>query len=234
MAELRPARILVVEDERNLATTLVERLEREKFEVLWAPTASDALREAKADRFDLALLDVGLPDASGFSVAQNLREFSRDTAIIFLTAMGNPEDRIKGLELGAEDYIVKPFHFKELLLRVQNVLKRARGMREQTSAPQVQIGRALIRFNAFEAVVDGQAQSLTHKECALLKLLVDRRGQVVSRDEILNEVWSRDEYPSPRTVDNFILKLRKLVEKNPEHPELIRSARGVGYILSEE
>lgn len=227
------ARLLVLEDEKNVGSTLVERLQREGFDVTWSTTCEDAKLQVAQRKFDLALLDVGLPDGSGFEVAQRVRDRNRATAIIFLTAFGNPEDRVKGLELGAEDYVVKPFHLKELLLRVQNGLKRARYLAAETDGGTVQVGRAKIRFSAFEADVEGTLHSLTHKECALLKLLVDRRGKVLSRDEILNEVWSEDEFPSSRTVDNFIMRLRRLVELDPENPQVIRSIRGIGYQLSE-
>lgn len=227
------ARILVVEDERNVGLTLVERLRKEGFEVAWANSCEEARLEISQRRFNLALLDVGLPDGSGFDVAARLRQAQPATAIIFLTAFGAPEDRIRGLELGAEDYVVKPFHLKELLLRVRNGLKRAQylssGLGESDQA--VEVGKARIYFSRFEADVEGRIHPLTHKESALLRLLVDRRGAVVSRDEILNHVWSEDEFPTSRTVDNFIMRLRRLVEADPENPRIIRSIRGVGYQL---
>jgi DNA-binding response OmpR family regulator len=221
----------VVEDERNVGSTLTERLKKEGFEVAWATTAEDARTEIGARKFDLALMDVGLPDGSGFEVAAFLRERSRATAIIFLTAFGSADDRVRGLELGAEDYVVKPFHLKELLLRVRNGLKRAVYLSADAEG-ETRIGRATVRFARFEAEVDGQTHSLTHKECALLKLLAERRGKVVSRDEILNEVWAEDEFPSSRTVDNFIMRLRRLVEVDADDPQAIRSVRGVGYQLT--
>lgn len=227
------ARILVLEDERNVGLTLVERLRKEGFEVAWANSCEEANLEIAQRRFNLALLDVGLPDGSGFDVAARLRKAQPSTSIIFLTAFGSPEDRIRGLELGAEDYVVKPFHLKELLLRVRNGLKRAQYLSSGLGGEDqvVEVGRALIRFSRFEAEVDGKAHVLTHKESALLRLLVDRRGLVVSRDEILNHVWSEDEFPTSRTIDNFIMRLRRLVETDPENPRVIRSVRGVGYQL---
>lgn len=236
------ARILVVEDERNVGLTLVERLRREGFDVAWATTREEAGLEIAQRKFNLALLDVGLPDGSGFEVAARLHQSQPAAAIIFLTAFGSPEDRIRGLELGAEDYIVKPFHLKELLLRVRNGLRRAQYLAYGPGGPggssgpggpdqETEVGRARIRFPRFEAEVDGKIHPLTHKECALLKLLVDRRGSVVSRDEILNHVWSENEFPTSRTVDNFIMRLRRLVETDPENPRVIRSIRGVGYQL---
>jgi DNA-binding response OmpR family regulator len=227
------ARILVLEDERNVGLTLVERLKKEGFDVAWATTTAEADLEIQNRRFDLALLDVGLPDGSGFDVAARLRKIRPGTSIIFLTAMGTPEDRVRGLELGAEDYVVKPFHLKELLLRVRNGLKRAQYLNAASDemSHAVTIGRAQVHFGKFEAEVAGTSYPLTHKECALLRLLFDRRGNVVSRDEILNHVWSEDEFPTSRTIDNFVMRLRRLVEADPENPQIIRSVRGVGYQL---
>jgi two-component system alkaline phosphatase synthesis response regulator PhoP len=226
--------ILLVEDERNVGSTLVERLIKESFDVVWAQSLAEAHAATQSRRFSLALLDVGLPDGSGFDLAARIRETEPGTAIIFLTAFGNPEDRVRGLELGAEDYIVKPFHLKELLLRVRNGLRRAQSLREaQAAEPRdgVEIGRARVRFSRFEATNESGTHPLTHKECALLKLLVDRRGEVVSRDQILEEIWAEGEFPTTRTVDNFILKLRKIVETNADAPQVIRSIRGIGYQL---
>lgn len=223
--------ILVVEDEENVGSTLVERLKKEHYEVLWARSLEEARAQVQARVFDLVLLDVGLPDGNGFSFVPEIRRQQRATAVVFLTAYAGAEQRIQGLELGAEDYIVKPFHFKELLLRIQNAMKRTLYLRGASDT--VQIGRAKVNFARFEVEVDGETHVLTQKECALLKLLSDRRGNVVSRDEILNFVWSSDEYPSPRTIDNFIMKLRRLIETGSNQPEMIRSVRGVGYILED-
>jgi len=231
---MEKSRLLLVEDEKNVGSTLVERLEKEGFEVSWNNSVAQAREGISSSPFDLALLDVGLPDGSGFEIAQYLRKKQPRTAIIFLTAFGTPEDRIRGLELGAEDYVVKPFHLKELILRVHNGLKRAKYLSAPGSvldSASAAIGKAQIHFLRFEAEVGGQVLPLTHKEVALLRLLVERRGCVVSRDEILNHAWSDDEFPTPRTVDNFILRLRKLVEENPEQPQVIKSVRGIGYQL---
>jgi two-component system alkaline phosphatase synthesis response regulator PhoP len=233
MVERSSSRILLVEDEKNVGSTLVERFEREGFEVLWALTVEDARLEIVNRSFDLALLDVGLPDGSGFEVAEFLRKRSPGVAIIFLTAFGAPEERIRGLELGAEDYVVKPFHLKELILRVRNGLKRAKYLSGSFEGGEstITVGKVKIHFLRFEAEREGEIYPLTHKETALLKLMVERRGCVVSRDEILNHVWAEDEFPTPRTVDNFIMRLRRIVETNPEHPEVIKSIRGIGYQL---
>ncbi|MBY0469964.1 response regulator transcription factor [bacterium] len=228
------SKLLVVEDEKNVGSTLTERLRQEGFDVTWVESFEDAQLQINSRKFDLALLDVGLPDGSGFDLAKLLQKLNRGTAVIFLTAFGNPEDRIKGLELGAEDYIVKPFFLKELLLRVQNGLKRRRYITDHSVADGIQIGKAKLFLSRFEAESDGETASLSHKECAMLKLLIEKKGQVVSRDEILNEVWNEDEFPSSRTIDNFIMRLRRLVEKDSEDPQIIKSVRGVGYMLKSD
>ncbi|MBI2712269.1 MAG: response regulator transcription factor [Bdellovibrio sp.] len=229
------SKILLLEDEKNLGATLSERLKEQGFDVIWVQTCRDALNLISLPtQIDLALLDVGLPDGSGFKVGEVLSQAQPFCSPVFLTACGNPEDRIRGLELGAEDYIVKPFHLQELILRIRNALKRATYLanRSVVTPDGVSIGRALIFFDRFEAVIEGRIERLSHKEAALLKLMVEKRGQVVSRDEILDHAWSADEYPTPRTVDNFIMRLRRLVEPNPEKSEIIRSVRGIGYLLS--
>ncbi len=227
--------VLLLEDEWNVGSTLNDRLGLEGFVVKWVKTAEEARSALEKESFRLALLDVNVPDGNGFDVARFLRDRHPKTAVVFLTAAGTPEDRIHGLELGAEDYVVKPFHFKELVLRIQNVLKRARFVEEGLApGPKVRIGRASVSFQEYLLEAEGVKHALSHKECTLLKLLYEKRGTVVSRDEILDLVWSEDEYPTPRTVDNFIVRLRKLLEPSAETPTLIRSVRGVGYLLEKE
>jgi two-component system, OmpR family, alkaline phosphatase synthesis response regulator PhoP len=228
-------RLLLVEDERNVAETLAERLRTEGFTVKRADSVASARRAIAEEPVELALLDVGLPDGSGFELARVLRERAPGTAIIFLTAHASAEDRIRGLELGADDYVGKPFHFRELLLRIQNCLKRAQDLARVPGEirGQVRIGRALVDFERFSATADGASVALTHKECAVLRLLAERVGKAVSRDEILDRAWSADEFPTSRTVDNFIVRLRKLVELDAADPRVIRSIRGVGYLLTE-
>jgi DNA-binding response OmpR family regulator len=228
-------RLLLVEDERNVAETLAERLRAAGYQVARADSVASARRAIGEAPFDLALLDVGLPDGSGFELARVVRQRSPSTAIIFLTAHAAAEDRIRGLELGADDYVGKPFHFRELLLRIQNCLKRAQDLARVPGEMrgQVRIGRALVDFERFSAIVGDDNVALTHKECAVLRLLAERVGKAVSRDEILDRAWSTDEFPTSRTVDNFIVRLRKLIEVDPSDPRVIRSIRGVGYLLTE-
>lgn len=224
-------KILLIEDEINVGVTLYERLTAAGYEVFWAKTGHEALNSFRKHAWDLLVMDVGLPDTTGFELAGTVRSIRRDTPILFLTAFGAPEDRVRGLELGAEDYVVKPFHLKELMLRIRNILKRVESLK--TLADEIMIGGAKVHFSRFQIeCADGRVIDLTHKECALLKLLIENRGKVLSRDEILDQVWSADEYPTPRTVDNFVVKIRKMIEKDPENPTYIRSVRGVGYQLT--
>jgi two-component system, OmpR family, alkaline phosphatase synthesis response regulator PhoP len=227
--------LLVVEDERNVGETLAERLGDAGFRVMLAPSAARARQAWRAQPPQLVLLDVGLPDGNGFELARELRAAVPQAAIIFLTAHGNPEERVRGLELGADDYLTKPFHFRELLLRIQNCLKRAQDLAELPGEMRgvVRIGRARVDFERFSAEVSGTHHALTHKECAVLRLLASRVGKAVSRDEILDKAWAADEFPTSRTVDNFIVRLRRLVEPDIDEPKVIRSIRGVGYLLTE-
>ena len=225
--------LLMVEDDANVAGTLAQRLRDQGFTVTHAASVAAARQSLLAGTFDLALLDVGLPDGDGFEVARALREHSPATALVFLTARSEPQERIAGLDLGADDYIAKPFVFRELLLRLQNCLRRAQALRQSLpeAGQPVRIGRAEVDFARFLATVDGQAHSLTHKECTVLRLLLERSGTAVSRDDILDRAWSEDEFPTSRTVDNFIMRLRRLIEIDPVNPRTIRSIRGVGYLL---
>jgi len=229
------AQLLVVEDERNVGETLAERLRAAGFRVTLAPSATRARQAWRVQAPQLVLLDVGLPDGNGFELSRELRAAVPQAAIIFLTAHGNPEDRVRGLELGADDYLTKPFHFRELLLRIQNCLKRAQDLATVPGEMRgvVRIGRARVDFERFSAEVAGTQHALTHKECAVLRLLASRVGKAVSRDEILDKAWSAEEFPTSRTVDNFIVRLRRLVEPDIDEPKVIRSIRGVGYLLTE-
>jgi two-component system alkaline phosphatase synthesis response regulator PhoP len=230
-----PAQLLIVEDDKNVGETLAERLQAAGYRVTLAASAARARQAWTAQAPHLALLDVGLPDGNGFELATELRNAAPQSAIVFLTARGNPEERVRGLELGADDYLTKPFHFRELLLRIQNCLKRAQDLVELPGEMRgvVRIGRARVDFERFSAEVDGESHALTHKECAVLRLLASRVGKAVSRDEILDKAWSADEFPTSRTVDNFIVRLRKLVEPDANEPRVIRSIRGIGYLLNE-
>lgn len=229
MAErVRPS-LLLVEDDANLGATLSERLGAAGYRTTWARTLREARRELGLDRFGLVIVDVGLPDGSGFDLAAEVRGGWPGTGVLFLTAQGDPERRVQGLALGAEDYVVKPFHFQELVLRLENGLRRRRHF-EAVPDP-LEVGDARVHFAALKIERGGRSTPLGAREAALLRFLASRRGAVVRRDEILDEVWSREEYPTPRTVDNFVLKLRRALEADPENPEILRTVWGVGYQL---
>lgn len=228
---------MLLEDEDNLGATLVEWLSTRGFKVTWVSSLAQGSKLLESDTSkqapDLFLLDVGLPDGSGFDFAEQIRARFPERALIFLTAFGSPDDRIRGLELGAEDYITKPFHLRELELRIQHCLRRSSYLQGPNHHPgKTFIGQAEIDFAAFEVVADGIQTRLTQKEWALLKFLSENQGRAVSRDEILNQVWGTEAYPSPRTVDNFIVRLRKFIEPDPEQPRFLLSIRGVGYQLT--
>lgn len=216
-------KLLLVEDEKNIGATLSDLLEGAGYGVTWAKDCAEAREAVRLLPFDVALLDVNLPDGTGFEVARALE--TTGAALLFLSAMSDPEIRVQGLSLGAEDYIVKPFHFQELLLRLRNALKRRDALRQQSG--MVIIGGATIDFTAFTATRGEETEVLGVKEAKLLELLWQRRGKVVSRDEILNHVWPSEAFPTARTVDNFILKLRRLIGE-----DAIKTVRGVGYQLT--
>lgn len=230
MSDPKPRRLLLVEDQVNLGSTLAERLAGVGYKVVWARNLRQAEVEIASGPFDLALVDVGLPDGSGFTLGASVRSRHPGIGVIFLTALGDPIHRVRGLELGAEDYVVKPFHFHELVLRIENAMRRRRHW-EQVPG-QLTVGRASVDFLSLTAEAGGKSTTLGAREAALLRFLIARRGTVVSRHEILDAVWSRDEYPTPRTVDNFIVRLRRLIEDDPERPAVLRTVRGAGYQLT--
>ena len=227
-------RILMVEDEPNLQQTLSERLEDAGYDLAVAGSVHEANKYLETASFHLAILDVGLPDGTGFDVARTNREKHLDMGLVFLTAFGAPEQRVLGLELGAEDYVVKPFHFRELLLRIQNALKRTayQNHSEASVEAEVTLGSAVIDLNAFTVQRGAHKDSLSAKEAALLRLLIRKKGQVVSREEILDRVWGDDGKITTRTVDNFISNFRKIFGDHQKDEPIFQNIRGVGYRLN--
>jgi two-component system alkaline phosphatase synthesis response regulator PhoP len=221
-------RILLVEDEENIREVVKLNLEMEQFEVVGANNGKDAMKHFREQHFDLIILDVMLPEIDGFQILEQIRLTDIDIPVIFLTAKDTATDRINGLKKGADDYLTKPFILEELLLRVNNLIKRTSKSPENT--PEIfDFGPNRINFITFEA--DGELGKfiLTKKEAMLLKLLVDRRNEVVSRQQILQSVWGYDVYPSTRTIDNFILKFRRNFEPDSKNPAYFHSIRGIGY-----
>ncbi len=221
-------RILLVEDEENIRDVVKLNLEMEEYEVVATDNGKDALKYFKEQHFDLLILDVMLPEIDGYQICEQVRLTNLDVPIIFLTAKDASSDRITGLKKGADDYLTKPFVLEELLLRVHNLIKRTSKSPDNT--PEIYtFGNNTINFATYEAAGNPGSFSLTKKEAMLLKLLIDRRNEVVSRQQILQSVWGYDVYPSTRTIDNFILSFRKYFEEDPKNPEFFLSVRGVGY-----
>lgn len=224
-------RILLVEDEEHLLEALKLNLELEGYHVTTATDGKKALKAFKEERLNLVILDVMIPEIDGFKVAETIRLENTEVPIMFLTAKNTSEDRVAGLKRGADDYLTKPFNLEELILRVGILVKRGLKSDEQKQLNSYRIGSKTINFNNYELTDDesGEVISLTKKETMLLKLLVERKGEAVSRETILETVWNYDVYPSTRTIDNFILSFRKYFEVDSKHPQHFHSIRGVGY-----
>lgn len=222
-------RILLVEDEENIRDTVRLNLELEGYEVVATGNGRKALELIGGQHFDLLLLDVMLPDVDGFTITEQVRLSNTETPILLLTAKDMAQDRVTGLKKGADDYLTKPFNLEELLLRVQILLRRSQRVKGEP-LELYEFGDNKINFDTFEATAwNGKEIMLTKKEAMLLKLLVERKNEVVSRNQILQAVWGYDVFPSTRTIDNFILAFRKYFEKEPKEPRYFHSIRGVGY-----
>ena len=222
--------ILIIEDEAQMRSGLKDNLEFEGYAVDVAEDGQIGLDKSLSKSYDLIILDVMLPKLSGFDVCKKIREKGIKTPIIMLTAKGEEIDKVLGLELGADDYVTKPFSLRELLARVKAILRRTD---ESTSKAQqkITIGKLEIDFNSYTAMMEGKSVAMTHKEYEIVKYLWQHKGATVSRDNLLEEVWGYDDYPTTRTVDNFILKLRQKIEINPNRPKHILTVHGIGYKL---
>ena len=224
-------RILLAEDEESLRELIELNLELEGYHVDSVVDGKAALEKTKQAHYNLAILDVMLPLLDGFAVCESIRLENQELPIIFLTAKNTSSDRVLGLKLGADDYLAKPFNLEELLLRVQALIKR--GLDRSAKSTELQsyhFGENKIDFAQYTiSTFRGETITLTKKEIQLLKLLIDRKGEVVSRKQILEKVWGYDIFPSTRTIDNYILSFRKYFEKNPRDPEFFFSIRSVGY-----
>jgi two-component system alkaline phosphatase synthesis response regulator PhoP len=220
-------KICIVEDEKSLADLIALNLELEGYEVTVISNGRKAIdRVAEMKRFDLIILDVMLPEVSGFEICKAIRHH-HTVPVLFLSAKGTTEDRVAGLKLGANDYLSKPFDLEELLLRVQNLIH----LNRKEQATDVIIGNKKVNFSTFEVDdLDLKTKiTISKKEKELLKLFIENEGKVISRDELLDRVWGRDQFPTSRTVDNYILALRKIFEPNPKEPIYFHSIRSVGY-----
>jgi len=227
--------ILIVEDEEHLAEALAHNLQFEDYATTMAFDGEQGLKLAQSIHFDLIVLDIMMPKLDGLEVCRRIRAAGSRVPILFLTAKASDADRVLGLKIGGDDYMAKPFLLEELILRIQGILRRQDWYR---SAPEQQevfrFGDNEVNFLTYEAKSGGKNISLTEKECMLMKLLAERRNQVVSREEILERVWGYKFSTSSRTIDNFIVRLRKYFEPDPKAPRFIHSLRGVGYRLSIE
>ncbi len=226
-------RLLVVEDEPHLAEVIADNLVHEGFEVETVGDGLSALTRVREVRPALVLLDVMLPGMDGFRVCETLRAEGNDVPILFLTAKCDDDDRVRGLELGGDDFLGKPFDLRELLLRVKAILRRTEWADSTSSAGDVvTLGKVSIDLRSFVAhTADGDVE-LSPKEALILRCLAERSGEVVAREEILDRVWGYDAFPTTRTIDNFIVRLRRVVEPDPRSPRFIHTIRGVGYRLT--
>jgi two-component system, OmpR family, alkaline phosphatase synthesis response regulator PhoP len=222
-------RILLVEDEERLLEVVKLNLELEGYEVVQAVNGKEALDKFHANRLDLILLDVMLPQMDGFAVCRAIRLENRKIPILFLTAKNSAQDRVMGLKIGGDDYLVKPFDLEELLLRVTRLLERT-SEDQKVGKSEIKFGDNAIYFDRHQAIgSDGKLFDLGKKEIMLLRLLSERDGETVSREEMLDLIWGVDVYPSTRTIDNFMLSFRKHFEKDQRNPVYFQSIRGVGY-----
>jgi len=225
------SRILLVEDEENLRSTIRLNLEMEGYAVTEARDGKIAFNQFRTAHFDLIILDVMLPEMDGYTLCQKIRLENTQVPVIFLTAKGASDERVQGLKLGADDYLAKPFNLEELLLRVGSLLRRGtKSAEEKSEMNTYRFDKCEMNFLTFEVIGrDGKNRSLPKREIQLLKLLIERKNEVVSREDILRTVWEYDVYPSTRTIDNYIVNFRKYFEKNPREPKHFFSVRGVGY-----
>jgi two-component system alkaline phosphatase synthesis response regulator PhoP len=233
--EQSKANILLVEDEENLHDALKLNLELEGYEITSAYDGNEALKAVKDEYFDLIILDVMLPHVDGITVTETIRIQNNEVPILILSAKNSSADRVLGLKKGADDYMVKPFNLEELLLRVEKlILKNKKLLDKETIGDTYEFGQNKIDFKAQVATTWNNAQiELSKKEVMLLKLLIENRNEVVTREKILQSVWGYNVFPTTRTIDNFILNFRKYFEKDSINPIFFQSARGVGYKYSE-
>jgi two-component system, OmpR family, alkaline phosphatase synthesis response regulator PhoP len=223
--------ILLVEDEENLQEALKLNLELEDYEVTVADNGLSALDAVQKEHFDLMILDVMLPELDGISVCENIRLQNNDIPILILSAKSSSADRVLGLKKGADDYLTKPFNLEELLLRVSKLVQKGKQLTTRQPMEQTyQFGANKIDFKSLECTTrSGQKIMLTKKEIMLLKLLIENKNEVVTREKILQSVWGYNVYPTTRTIDNFILNFRKYFEEDSRNPTYFHSVRGIGY-----
>ncbi len=223
--------ILIVEDELSMQIGLKDNLEFEGYRVDLADDGEIALEKILGNKYSLVLLDVMLPKISGFDICKIARKKGVATPIILLTARGEEIDKVLGLEFGADDYITKPFSLRELLARIRAVLRRSPDVKQVSKEEKIKIGNLAINFTSFEGFVNGEMVKMSHKEVEILNYLWKNKSHIVSRDDLLDNIWGTEYQPTSRTIDNFILKLRQKIETDPNHAKIILTVHGVGYRL---
>lgn len=222
--------ILIIEDEPHIVMGLRDALEFEGFGVISAGTGKEGVQLARAESPDAVILDLMLPDMNGYAVCEELRRIAPFLPIVMLTARSQETDKIRGLDAGADDYVTKPFSVNELIARMRAIFRRV--SRPGATPETVDIGRAKVNFSTHTMKIDNVEHALSFYEVELLRLLTERIGQPVSRDEILQKIWGLDASPTNRTVDNFIVKLRKKIEVHADKPTYILTVYGYGYKLA--
>ena len=224
-------KVLIVEDKEDMVTGLVFNLEAQGYETCVAYDGEEGLLAAEREKPDLIILDIMLPKKDGFKVCRELRDKGFDTPILMLTARGEEADKVLGLEVGADDYLTKPFGLLELLARVKALLRRRQG--KDLELGIYRFGTVEIDFKHYRATKDGNPVNLTQREFEMMRLFIQKRGKVISRNQFLNEIWGYDRYPTTRTVDAHITKLRHKLEQKPDSPRFIITVHGLGYKLIE-
>jgi DNA-binding response OmpR family regulator len=224
-------RVLIIEDDIAILRGLRDNLEYEDYEVLTATDGEKGYSLVKEKKPDLIILDLMLPKMSGYELCRKVREESVTTPILMLTARGEEVDRVLGLDLGADDYVTKPFSVPELLARIRAIFRRLQQVKSGVLPDSLQFGKVSIDFKRFDTRIDGKAIKLTRKEYGIMRLLASRIGEVITRDELLDEVWGYDQYPTTRTIDNHLGLLRNKLEEDPANPRYLITVHGVGYKL---
>jgi DNA-binding response OmpR family regulator len=224
-------RILIIEDDLAILRGLKDNLEYESYEVLTANDGEQGYFLVKEKKPDLIILDLMLPKMSGYELCRKVRDEGNATPILMLTARGEEVDRVLGLDLGADDYVTKPFSVPELLARIRAIFRRIHQSKSGELPKELELSEVSIDFKRFEAHKAGQSIELSRKEFGILRLLTSRAGEVVTREELLDEVWGYNQYPTTRTVDNHIALLRSKLEDDPANPRHLITVHGVGYKL---
>lgn len=222
--------IFLVEDDQHLADGLIMNLEAEGYQVVHVADGNLAMDTYGRGIFDLVLLDIMLPGVDGLTICKRIRASGSTVPVLFVTARDQSDQKVEGLLAGGDDYITKPFNVQELLARIQGIFRRQAWLAaEEVVADEYEFDGRRINFKTFVAEGPGGKHQLTRKECMVIKYLIERANEVVSRDQLLDAVWGYHIYPTNRTVDNFILKLRKIFEDDPKEPKYIETIRAVGY-----